>query len=167
MLGGNRRGSSWWLGRLSATLSVIFGTVPDGVTGMRVGKHDVDAHGNVFGGVLPFPYRTRDVPRVKPIRGVGTVKPRVGIVDAGGPVSDAIGRLQARGYQTLDRITPGVTAQPRSIVYWWPSRAGLEDAFEVAEAAGVEEVAPVDDTDGIPRPVLDTHAPFVVVVGGR
>ena len=167
MLGGNRRGWSWWLGRLSAGRSVVFGTARDGVTGVRVGRHDVDAHGNVFGGVLPFPYRPRDVPRVKLIRGVGTVKPRVGIVDAGGPVGDVVGRLQARGYQTLGEITPGGTIEPRSIVYWWPSRAGQQDAFEVAEAAGVEEVAAVDDTDGIPRPVLDTAAPFVVVVGDR
>jgi hypothetical protein len=54
----------------------------------------------------------------------------------------------------------------RSIVYWWPGRAGFDDALELADDAGIDDVEPIRDTDRIPRPVLETHAPFVVVVGG-
>ena len=51
---------------------MIFGIVPDGVTGVRVthasATVDVYARGNVFGGVLPFPYDEDDYPRVKLLR---------------------------------------------------------------------------------------------------
>ena len=92
----------------------------------------------------------------------------VGIVDAGGPVRDVVGRLRARGYQTLDLITP---ARQRR------GRARSSTGGRAAPAARTRtssprrrassEVAPIDDTDRIPLPVLETHAPFVVVVGAR
>jgi len=171
VLGRNRRGQNWSLGQLFPDQSVIFGTVPDGVTEVRVTHHGetavVDAHDNVFGGVLPFPYRTRDVPRVELVRGRADVEPLVGIVDAGGPVDDVVARLHGRGYDTLHEITPGRTLPPRSIVYWWPGTESLEQAFEVAGTAGVQAVEPIRDTERIPRPVLDTKAPIVLVVGGR
>jgi Sigma-70 region 2 len=171
VLGRNRGGQNWWLGGAYPDRSLIFGTVPDGVTEVRVTHAGetavVDAHDNVFGGVLPFRYRPRDVPRVKPVRGRVDVGPLIGIVDAGGPVDDIVGRLQGRGYDTLYEITPGGTLQPRSIVYWWPGRESLEQAYEVADAAGVRAVEPIRDTDRIPRPVLDANAPIIVVVGGR
>jgi hypothetical protein len=69
VLGRNRGGKNWWLGSPRSGRAVIFGTVPNGVTGVRVTHHDatvdVEARGNVFGGVLPFRYRERDVPRVE------------------------------------------------------------------------------------------------------
>jgi hypothetical protein len=72
MLGGNRRGRNWWLGGPRSGRSVIFGTLPDGVRGVRVRHHgatvDIHARGNVFGGLLPFSFRVRDVPRVELLR---------------------------------------------------------------------------------------------------
>jgi hypothetical protein len=169
VLGRNRDGEDWVIAGLLRDHAVIFGVVPDGVTGARVTRRgatvEVDAHDNVFGGVLPFPYRVRDQTRVELLREDAAATPLVGIVDAGGPVDDIVGQLRARGYETLDEITPGGTLQPRSIVYWWPGRATLEEAFEVAGPARADEVAPIDDTERIPRPVLDTDAPVVVVVG--
>jgi hypothetical protein len=165
-----RGGPDWRLGQLREH-AVIFGTVPDGVTGVRVEHHgatvDVPAHDNVFGGVLPFGYRAKDRPRVRLLRGDATVKPRVGIVDAGGLVGDVVGRLQARGYETLGEITPAVRFQPVTSVYWWPGRAARGDALRLAHAVAASGVVPIADTKRVPRPVLDTHAPVVVVVGER
>jgi Sigma-70 region 2 len=170
-LGRDRGGRNWWLGRLFPDQSLIFGTVPDGVTRVRVshagGTTVVDAHDNVFGGVLPFPFSQRGESRVEYVRGPAAVELPVGIVDAGGWVGDVVARLQAHGHDTLHEITPGRTLPPRSIVYWWVGRATLEEAFEVAETAGVEQVEPISDTARIPVPVLDTDAPIVVVVGRR
>ncbi len=73
MLGRSRPGSDWWLGHLPPGRSVIFGTVADGVAGVRVKSPgatiDVGARGNVFGGVLPFRYPMSEPPRVTQIRG--------------------------------------------------------------------------------------------------
>jgi hypothetical protein len=99
------------------------------------------------------------------VRGDDDAGRLAGLVDAGGPVREVLGRLRARGYLTLELITPAGEIRGRSIVYWWPGRAGFEDAQELARDAGIEAVEPIRDTDRIPRPVLETHAPFVVVVG--
>jgi RNA polymerase sigma-70 factor (ECF subfamily) len=165
-----RRGRNWWLGQRFPERAMMFGTVPDGVTGVRLTHRGetavIAAHDNVFGGSLPWPYEVGDHPRVKLLRGDDEAGRLAGIVDAGGPVSDVIGRLRARGYLTLELVTPAGNVRGRSIVYWWPGRAVREDAYELAEAAGVEQVEPIRDTARIPLPVLETHAPFVVFVGG-
>jgi RNA polymerase sigma-70 factor (ECF subfamily) len=149
--------------------SLIFGTVPDGVTGVRAVQGgrtaEVSAHDNVYGGVLPFPYQPGEKPRLELLRGDDDAGRLAGLVDAGGPVREVLGRLRARGYLTLELITPAGEIRGRSIVYWWPGRAGFEEAQELARDAGIDEVEPIRDTDRIPRPVLETHAPFVVVVG--
>lgn len=166
-----RSEQNWWLGQLYPDQSLIFGTVPDGVTRVRVshagGTAVVDAHDNVFGGVLPIPYRERGGTRVDLVRGPAEVKPRVGIVDGGGRVSDVVGALHAHGYDTLDEITPGVKTQPRTSVYWWPGRGTSEEALEVARVVVAGDVIPIRDTARIPLPVLEPHAPIVVVVGER
>jgi hypothetical protein len=171
VLGRERSDQDWWLGQLYPDQSLIFGTVPDGVTRVRVTHGGatgvVPAHGNVFGGVLPFPYRERARAQVEFVRGAAEVKPPVGIVDGGGRVSDAIGALHARGYDTLDEITPGVKTQPRTSVYWWPGRETFEEAVAVARVVAAGDVIPIRDTARIPRPVLEPHAPIVVVVGER
>ena len=166
-----RRDRNWWLGQRFPERAMMFGTGPDGVTGVRLTHNGetavLNAHDNVFGGALPWPYEVGDHPRVRLIRGDDDAGRLAGIVDAGGPVRDMVGRLRARGYLTLELITPAGNVRSRSIVYWWPGRAGREDAYELAEVAGVDQVEPIRDTDRIPLPVLETHAPFVVVVGAR
>jgi DNA-directed RNA polymerase specialized sigma24 family protein len=165
-----RRGRNWWLGQRFPERAMMFGTVPDGVTGVRLTHRGetavIAAHDNVFGGSLPWPYEVGDQPRVELLRGDDEAGRLAGLVDAGGPVREMLGRLRARGYLTLDLITPAGNVRGRSIVYWWPGRAVREDAYELAEAAGVEQVEPIRDTARIPLPVLETHAPFVVFVGG-
>jgi hypothetical protein len=168
-LGRARGGRIWWLGQRFPERAMMFGTVPDGVTGVRVSQRgetaELNAHDNVFGGALPWAYEIGDRPRVELLRGDDEAGRLAGIVDAGGPVREVLGRLRARGYLTLELITHAGNVRGRSIVYWWPGRAAREDAYELAEAAGIERVEPIRDTARIPRPVLDTHAPFVVFVG--
>ena len=169
-LGRDRRGESWLLGPLLPRNAVMFGVVPDGVTGVQVRSGgavaEIPAHDNVFGGVLPFAYRMSDRPRAELLHGEPVTEALVGIVDAGGPVADVVGRLRARGHKTLAAVTPGIYDQ-RSVVYWWPGRATLQEAGDVAVTAGIEEVAAIADTERVPRPVLETPAPFIVVVGKR
>jgi hypothetical protein len=165
-----RRGRNWWLGQRFPERAMMFGTVPDGVTRVRLTHRgetaEIAAHDNVFGGSLPWPYEVGDHPRVELLRGDDEAGRLAGIVDAGGPVRDIIGRLRARGYLTLELVTPAGNVRGRSMVYWWPGRAAREDAYELAEDAGIDDVEPIRDTARIPLPVLETHAPFVVVVGG-
>jgi hypothetical protein len=63
---------NWWLGGPRSGRAVIFGVVAGDVTAARVtmrGKTaEVEARGNVFGGVLPFRYSDRDRPRVELLR---------------------------------------------------------------------------------------------------
>jgi hypothetical protein len=72
VLGRNRHSQHWWLGHLPPGTALIFGTVPDGVTSVRVMSNgatiDVEARGNVFGAVLPFRYPLSDPPRIAQLR---------------------------------------------------------------------------------------------------
>jgi hypothetical protein len=168
----------WRLAPLLPDHAVIYGTVPDGVTGARVTIGDrtdeVDAGDNVTGGVLPFPYRDGARTHVELIRRAGVRLPTVGVVDAGGPARAVVTSLREQGYETLDAITPGVKDQPRTDVYFRPGRTSGEAALAVAEALAAVEatviptvtVIPTDDAERVPRPVQVTDADVVVVVGG-
>ena len=53
-------------------------------------------------------------------------------------------------------------------VYWRPQLTRERAAIDVAEvvgADGVERISRIGDTEVVPRPVLETEAPVVVVVG--
>ena len=119
----------------------------------------------MLGGVLPFPYRDGARTRVELIRGAGTRLPTVGVVDAGGPARAVAASLREQGYETLGAITPGVKDQPRTHVYWRPQRTTAAAAAALAEAVGAVELTRIGAPDRIPRPVQDTDAEVVVVVG--
>lgn len=163
------REQDWRLAPLVPGHAVIYGTVPDGVSGARVTIGDlsaeVDADDNVIGGALPFPYRDGAQHRVELIRRRGPPQPVVGVVDAGGPARDVAAGLRERGYETLDAITQGVKPQQPVTVYWRPRLTGEADATAVAEAVGADQLVRTHDGERTPRPVQDTEAPIVVVVG--
>jgi hypothetical protein len=73
VLDDEQRQDAWRLTPLLEGHAAIYGIVPDGVTGVRVtvdgDTAEVEARENVAGGVLPFPYRDRDSPRVAYVRG--------------------------------------------------------------------------------------------------
>ena len=91
--------------------------------------------------------------------------PVVGVVDAGGPARAVRRALGDQGYETLAAITPGVTPQPRTTVYWRPQLTTLAAATAVAEAVGAADLTRIGTPERTPRPVQDTDAPVVVVVG--
>ena len=94
----------------------------------------------MIGGALPFAYATGRSTRVELIRRPGPPQPVVGVVDAGGPARAVAAALRERGYETLDTITPGVTPQPRTTVYWRPRLTREAEATAVAEAVGADEL---------------------------
>ena len=167
-----RRGRAHW--RLSPQLpdhAVIHGTVPDGVTGARVTgwnmTAEVAARDNVIGGVLPFPYQ--DGMRVELIRRPQPRPALVGVVDATGVpgvAANVLARLRQHGHRTLDAITPGVNTQPSTQVYWRPRRATRPEADDVAAVLRALEVRRIEE-GRTPRPVLETGAAIVVVVGSE
>lgn len=165
-----RRGGAHW--RVSPQLpdhAVIHGTVPDGVIGARVtvGKltAEVAARNNVIGGVLPLPYE--DGVHVDLIRRPRPVPPVVGVVDAtgiSGVAANVLAKIRRSGHPVLDSITPGIEAQPRTDVYWRPQRATRHEAEVVAELLRAE-LRRIANRGRLPRPVLETDAGIVVVVG--
>jgi hypothetical protein len=159
---------NWRFAPLLPDNAAIYGTVPEGVTAARLtlgGRAvDVPVRDNVIAGVLPFPYE--DGVRVDLTRRPAPSLPRVGIVDAGGDTGAIIARLDAAGYEPLRAIVPGVKRQPRTEVFWRPRRATLPEAAAVARAAGAVELTRIASIERTPRPVLETPAPIVVVVGG-
>jgi hypothetical protein len=126
----------------------------------------VGASDNVLAGVLPFPSRDTASNRVELIRRPVRSLPRVGLVDAGGDVEAAIERLQAAGYELLRTIVPGVHDQPSTVVHWRPRQATREEARGVAYAVGAGAPVQIEGSERTPRPVLESAAPVVVVVGG-
>src|SRR5215218_8463984 len=158
-----RRGGAHW--RVSPQLpdhAVIHGTVPDGVIGARVtvGKltAEVAARNNVIGGVLPLPYE--DGVQVELIRRPRPVPPVVGVVDAtgiSGVAANVLAKIRRSGHPVLD-------AQPRTDVYWRPQRATRHEAEVVAELLRAE-LRRIANRGRLPRPVLETDAGIVVVVG--
>lgn len=59
---------------------------------------------------------------------------------------------------------PGVKSQRRTVVYWRPREAAMEEAAGVAKAVRADEIVRTRSAPRIPRPVLDSAA-LVVVVG--
>jgi hypothetical protein len=163
------RKGTWKLGPLFADRAVLYGIEPSDVTGARVtigNRHaEVDGSENVIGGVVPFPYSNSADVRVDLIRRPPSPKPAVGIVDAGGDADVVKSVLDAGGYETLPRITPGVKGQEIVQVYWRPELTRKLAAIDVAELVAADELVRIGDTERVPRPVLETQAPVVVVVG--
>jgi hypothetical protein len=128
---------------------------------------EVAARDNVVGGVLPFPYANGM--RVEPIRRPQREPPLVGVVDATGVpgvAANVLARIRQLGHPALDAITPGVKPQPRTEVYWRPRRATRDEAEEVAQLLRAVGVKPIEGRR-LPRPVLETDAAIVVVVGSE
>jgi hypothetical protein len=73
--------------------------------------------------------------------------------------------LDAGGYETLPRITPGVKGQEIVQVYWRPELTRKREAGDVAELVSADQLVRIGDPERVPRPVLETDAPVVVVVG--
>jgi hypothetical protein len=169
VLGRKPEGADWRLGPLIEDRAVIYGVVPDGVDGAQVTIGDrtarVEAGLNVIGGVLPFPYRDGERPRVELMtRGQGSPDPRVAVVDAGGDAGAILDRLVRAGLETTGEVTAGVKPQERTVVYWWPERATREATARVAALVGADERQEVL-RERAARPVLEAGAPIVVVVG--
>jgi hypothetical protein len=170
---------AWRIGPLFEDRAAIYGVVPPGVTGARVTIGDatarVDARENVIGGVLPFPYHDGARTHVELLHGTSAPGAQahsadrlVGVVDASasdGAAEDLLRRIGDAGYPTLDTITPGVKTQPRTAVHWRPGRATLADAERVAELVGADSVERITKAPGPPRPIAQTDAAIVVVVG--
>ncbi len=57
--------------------------------------------------------------------------------------------------------------KPQEIVqvYWRPGLTRKREAIEVAEAVAADALVRIGDPERAPRPVLETDAPVVVVVG--
>jgi hypothetical protein len=148
---------------------VAFGLVPDRATAVTVSAGgrtaEVDAGLNLFGGVLPFPVADSAAPEVEVDYAEIEGAPRVGVVGGGGEAIDIADRLMRAGFATTGSVTPGVTPQPRTTLYWWPGRVSREDAARVAAVIGADERVRVSDPARAPRPVQDADAPVVVVVG--
>jgi hypothetical protein len=160
--------ATWGFAPLLAERAVIYGTAPDGVTGVLVRFEtlavEIPARDNVIAGVLPFPYD--DSARVELLRRPIPPPPRVGVVGAGGDARAMLERLVDAGYEPLRAIGLGVKRQPRTVVYWRPRRATRAEAAAVSRAAGAAELIRIESAERTPRPVLEAAAPVVVVVGG-
>jgi hypothetical protein len=167
MLRRRRNLEFWRFAPLLPDNAAIYGIVGDGVIGARVtvGKltAQVDARENVIGGVLPLPYE--DGVSVDLIRRPAPSSFTVGLVDAGGNVERAARRIRRTGYETLGAIVPGVKSQRRTVVYCRPREASMEKAAGVAKAVRADEIVRTQSAARIPRPVLDSAARVVVVVG--
>jgi hypothetical protein len=161
--------AKWRISPLPGGRSAAFGLVPDRATAATVNaggrSADVDAGLNVFGGVLPFRVPDDAAPEVEVTFARIEGAPRVGVVDGGGDAQAVADRLARTGFATTGEITPGVTPQPRTTVYWRADRVSREDAARVAAVAGAADQVQVTDPAKTPRPVRDAGAPVVVVVG--
>jgi hypothetical protein len=157
--------AAWRLAPLLRDHAVIYGTVPDGVTGARVTLDtlagEIRARDNVLAAVLPFPYDAGA--EVELLRSPLRVTPRVGIVDAGGDAAALRDRIAAAGFEPKGAIVPGVKRQPRTTVHWRPRQATLAEAAAVARAAGASELTRIGNRT--PLPVIEAAAPIVVVSG--
>ncbi len=158
----------WRFSPLPGGRSAIFGFVPDRATAVdvQVGDRaaDVEARLNVFGGVLPFPVRADSGPEPEAVLERITGTPSVGVVDGGGDADTVAYRLGEAGYATTG-VTPGVTPQDPTTVYWRPGKVSREDVARVAALSGATQREEMGDRARVPRPVQDAGAPVVVVVG--
>ena len=147
----------------------MFGIVPGDVSGARVtiGSQvaEVDAGDNIIGGAVPFPYRDGAKTDLELIRRSAPPKPSVGIVAAGGRIDSVARKLRRGGYETLRRVMPSVKPQEIVEVYWRPQLTRESRAIEVAELVAADSMVRIGDPERVPRPVLETEAPVVVVVG--
>ena len=158
----------WRRSPLPGGRSAIFGLVPDRATSVKVDVGDrsaeVEARLNVFGGVLPFPVRDGDGARPEVVYAPVSGTSHVGVVAAGGDADVVAYRLAEAGYETAG-VTPGVTQQKPTTVYWRPGRVSREDVARIAALVGADRREEIADRERTPRPVQDADASVVVVVG--
>jgi hypothetical protein len=159
-------GEEWRIGPLLPGHAVIYGIVPDGTTGARVtidGRTaEVAAGANVIGGVLPFAYRDGARIDVDLIDGSAARRPRVAVVDAGGPAGAVNRQLAQAGYGT---VAPARSRNRAGmVVEWWADRTTWATATAVAELVGADDVVERDPTA---RSIVSNVAPITVIVGTR
>lgn len=161
---------AWRLAPLLSGRAAIYGVVPDGIIGARVtigGRTaEAAARDNVVAGVLPFGYGDPARTEVELIR--HPPAPVIGVVDASGirgVAENLRARIRKAGYATVGAIRTSPQPQPHTEVYWWPEGTRPSEAERVSDLlrADLHRIEP----DRMPRPVRETRAPIVVVVGSE